>query len=153
MKKFIVLAGFVLFGTSAAIAQAQMATQENPNAPEIVFDSETIDYGTIVQGADGNRVFKFKNAGKEPLILTNVKASCGCTTPNWTRTPIAPGQAGEIAVHYDTNRMGQFTKTITVQSNAKSATKVITIKGKVDPKPADNTSPVMQSAPASKVAK
>jgi len=154
MKKFLVIAGFALFATTATFAQ-EIATQEvvNPNAPEIVFENETIDFGTIAQGADGNRVFKFKNTGKEPLILTNVRASCGCTTPNWTRSPIAPGQTGEIAVHYDTNRMGQFTKTITVQSNAKSSTKVITIKGKVDPKPEDNTSPVMQQAPASKVAK
>ena len=117
------------------------------------FENEVVDYGTIAQGADGNRVFKFKNTGKEPLIITNVKASCGCTTPNYTRNPVAPGEKGEIAVHYDTNRMGQFHKTITVQSNGKSATKVITIKGNVEPKPEAQTTPVKETQSGSKIAK
>jgi hypothetical protein len=153
MKKFLVLAGIVLIGSASVFAQNEAPQNTNPNAPEIVFESEVVDYGTIQQGADGNRVFVFKNTGKEPLILTNVKASCGCTTPNYTRTPIAPGEKGEIAVHYDTNRMGQFHKTITVQSNAKSSTKVITIKGKVDPKEEAPTTPVKQTEGTSKVSK
>lgn len=153
MKKFLVLAGFVMFGASTVFAQGEVAATVNPNAPEITFENEVVDYGTIAQGADGNRVFKFKNTGKEPLIITNVKASCGCTTPSYTRNPVAPGEKGEIAVHYDTNRMGQFHKTVTVQSNAKSATKVITIKGNVEPKPETVTTPVKETQGGSKISK
>ncbi len=154
MKRVFLIAGLVFLGMTAVYAQAEVEQPQpvNPNAPEISFDQDVMDYGTIVQGAEGNRTFKFKNTGKEPLILTNVKASCGCTTPTWTRNPIAPGEKGEIVVHYDTNRMGQFHKTITVQSNAKTATKVLTIKGNINPKETEVTTPVKEEAP-SKVSK
>lgn len=154
MKKVMLIVGLAFLGMTSVYAQGEVEQPEvvNPNAPEITFDQELVDYGTLAQGADGNRTFVFKNTGKEPLILTNVKASCGCTTPKWTRNPIAPGEKGEIVVHYDTNRMGQFHKTITVQSNAKSSTKTLTIKGKIDPKEAELTTPVKEEAP-SKVSK
>ncbi len=96
------------------------------------FETETLDYGTIENGSDGNRVFKFKNSGTEPLIISNAKGSCGCTTPEWPKEPIAPGASAEIKVHYDTKRTGNFTKTVTLTSNATEATKVLTIKGVVN---------------------
>ena len=98
------------------------------------------DYGTITKGADGDCVFKFKNEGKAPLILSNVKASCGCTTPMWTKEPVMPGASGEIKVHYDTNRIGAFSKTITVSSNAENATIMLRILGTVNA-PAEVTPP------------
>ncbi len=102
----------------------------NVNAQEIKFEKETIDYGTIVKGSDGNRVFKFTNTGDAPLKITRTTASCGCTTPKKPTEAIQPGQTGEITVHYDTNRLGNFSKTITVYSNAKTnATKRVMIKG------------------------
>jgi hypothetical protein len=104
----------------------------SPNAPEITFEAETIDYGTIKQGDEGTRIFKFKNTGKDPLVISNAKASCGCTVPAWSKEPIMKGETGELKVHYDTKRVGAFTKTITVESNAKSNPKVITIKGTVE---------------------
>ena len=64
---------------------------------KIEFESDTIDYGTIEKGADGMRVFKFKNTGDAPLIITKVKSSCGCTVPKKTEEPIMPGMTGEIA--------------------------------------------------------
>ena len=142
MKKVMLIVGLVFLGTTASYAQAEVEQAVNPNAPEISFEQEVMDYGTLPQGADGNRTFVFRNTGKEPLILTNVKASCGCTTPKWTRNPVAPGEKGEIVVHYDTNRMGQFHKTITVQSNGKTSTKTLTIKGKIEPKETEVTTPV-----------
>ena len=149
MKKFIASLLVVFMGTSMAFAQE--VAEENPNAPIINFEQKTIDYGTIEKGADGNKVFTFTNSGKEPLILKSVRASCGCTTPNWTREPISPGESGSIKVHYDTNRMNNFTKTITVESNAGNGRQTLIIKGKVVAKPEEPTTPTKESG--SKVSK
>src|SRR3954468_20364636 len=106
--------------------------QDNPNAPEITFENELHDYGTIKQGADGSCEFKFKNTGKDPLVISNARGSCGCTVPTWPKEPVMKGQTGIIKVHYDTKRVGAFTKTVTITSNAKTDTKVLTIKGLVE---------------------
>ena len=117
----------------------------NPNAPEIKFESDVIDYGTLDYNGDGLREFIFTNTGKEPLIITRAKGSCGCTVPTWPKEPIMPGAKGKIKVKYATNRPGKFTKTVTISSNAKTASKRLTIKGTVKPKPVvatDETMPV-----------
>lgn len=138
MKKFAITLGLALFGLFTANAQ-------NENAAQIEFESTVIDYGTIPHKSDGNRVFKFTNTGKEPLIITSAQGSCGCTVPTWPREPIAPGESGEIKVHYDTKRQGGFTKTVTVNSNAATPKVVLRIKGTVEPKtpvtPANTQSP------------
>lgn len=106
--------------------------------PVISFEKTTHDFGKINE-ADGRvtTVFEFKNEGMEPLILTNVKASCGCTTPKYTREPIEPGNTGQITVTYNPNgRPGRFQKTVTVTSNATEPTLRLYIKGEVIPKPA-----------------
>ena len=88
---------------------------------KIEFKAYTIDYGTINKGADGIRTFEFTNTGDEPLIVSNVKSSCGCTIPKNQKKPILPGENGEIEVKYDTNRVNPIRKTITVTSNAINA--------------------------------
>ncbi|KAA5824124.1 DUF1573 domain-containing protein [Algibacter amylolyticus] len=98
---------------------------------KIEFKAETIDYGTIEKGADGVRVFEFTNTGNEPLIISNVKSSCGCTVPSKPDGPIMPGKTGEIKVKYDTNRVNPIRKTITVMSNADTPTVALKIKGLV----------------------
>jgi hypothetical protein len=105
----------------------------NPNAPEIVFEKDQHDFGNIKHGGNGVYEFKFKNTGKEPLIISNAAGSCGCTVPTWPKEPIKKGETGIIKVSYDTKRVGGFTKTVTLTSNAKTATKVLTIKGVVEP--------------------
>ena len=103
----------------------------------MVFENETIDYGTIAHNADGNRQFVFVNNGTKPLIITNTQGSCGCTVPTTPKEPIAPGAKGVIGVKYATDRVGAFTKTVTVTSNAEGQpTKTLTIKGTVLPDPA-----------------
>jgi len=98
----------------------------------MIFDTETIDYGTIAHNADGKREFVFTNNGNKPLIITNTTGSCGCTVPSSPKEPIAPGAKGVIGVKYATDRVGAFTKTVTVTSNAEGQpTKVLTIKGNV----------------------
>ncbi|HHZ63961.1 MAG TPA: DUF1573 domain-containing protein, partial [Flavobacteriales bacterium] len=75
----------------------------NPNAPEIVFESDVMDYGTVDYNGDGVREFIFTNTGKEPLIISRAKGSCGCTVPTWPKEPIMPGAKGKIKVKYATN--------------------------------------------------
>nr|WP_298931199.1 DUF1573 domain-containing protein [uncultured Allomuricauda sp.] len=98
---------------------------------KIEFKSETVDYGEIAKGSDGVRVFEFTNTGSIPLVISNVKSSCGCTIPKKPEEPILPGKTGQIQVKYDTKRVGPIRKAITVTSNADTPTKVLKIKGNV----------------------
>ncbi|MEM8508921.1 MAG: DUF1573 domain-containing protein [Bacteroidota bacterium] len=122
MKRGIFLLFIGLF-TLTATAQDKSA--------KIEFKSETIDYGEIAKGSDGVRVFEFTNTGQVPLVISDVKSSCGCTIPKKPEAPIMPGKTGEIQVKYDTNRVGPIRKAITVTSNADTPTKVLKIKGTV----------------------
>ncbi len=128
---------FVLL-LNGLLIQAQTSTpSENfdANAPAFKFVEEVIDYGKIEQNADGNREFVFTNTGGSPLIITNVKGSCGCTVPTKPEEPVMPGEKGTIKVKYATNRIGRFSKTVTITSNASEPKKVVRIKGEVlDPK-------------------
>lgn len=119
--------------------------------PGMKFESETIDYGTIPHNGEPNREFVFINNGTEPLIITNTQGSCGCTVPTKPEKAIAPGEKGVIGVHYATDRVGTFTKNVTVTSNAAGMpSKVLTIKGTVLPDPAPAT-PAPAPAPAAPV--
>ncbi|MEY4012268.1 MAG: hypothetical protein RIT22_1392 [Bacteroidota bacterium] len=135
MKKIFVLALLVL-GTIATNAQ-ETSKKSKPSAAKVtgagmVFVTETIDYGTIAHNSDGRREFVFTNNGTSPLVITNTQGSCGCTVPTSPKEPIAPGAKGVIGVKYATDRVGPFTKTVTVSSNAAGQpTKVLTIKGNV----------------------
>jgi hypothetical protein len=132
MKKLTLI--FTMFLFVAFAANAQTSISKKSDGPEITFQSLEHDYGTITQGANGDCVFKFKNTGNEPLILSDVRKSCGCTTPTWSKEPILPGQSGVINVGYNTNNIGTFSKTITVISNATNSSLVLTIKGTVNAK-------------------
>jgi hypothetical protein len=137
MKKILFTLFVAQFAILGAFAQetTQPAVPENPNAPVITFNATTIDYGTIEYNADGLRAFEFKNEGKEPLIISNCKGSCGCTVPTWPKEPIMPGASAKIEVKYATNRVGQFNKTVTVTSNAKVPNVTLIVKGNVLPAP------------------
>lgn len=118
-------------------ATVAAATPITVQGAGIVFVEQTHDFGKI-QEANGaaTTVFEFTNNGSEPLILSEVRASCGCTTPDWTKEPIASGAKGYVKATYNAKgRPGQFTKSITVKSNAAgdNGTIVLTIKGEVIP--------------------
>ncbi len=102
------------------------SNQDTKDIPEIYFKKTTHDFGTIEYGSDGTCEFTFKNTGNEPLLLTKVKASCGCTTPKWSKKPIKKGKTGTITVKYNTKILRGFTKSIRVYSNAK--TNLVTLK-------------------------
>ncbi len=141
MKKlFSILA--MVFGLSLGLnAQESTIPNPDPNAPDIKFENETLDYGVIEYDANGIREFKFTNVGKTPLTITSVTGECGCTATTidgkkgWPEEPIMPGKSGVIKVKYDTKREGRFEKNVTVASNAKFATKKIRIKGEIKAKP------------------
>tara|TARA_B100000965_G_C19336936_1_gene645636 strand:+ start:335 stop:715 length:381 start_codon:yes stop_codon:yes gene_type:complete len=102
------------------------------SSPMISFNTDTIDYGDITKGSNGVRTFTFENTGDAPLEIQGVRSSCGCTIPKKPEAPIAPGEKGEITVSYDTNRVGVFRKTITVNTNVSSAAIIaLKIKGNV----------------------
>lgn len=131
MKNVILLV--VLFITSTLFAQGPNANGIKLDSAKgiLTFEQETVDYGTIEQNSDGKREFTFTNTGNAPIIITKVKASCGCTVPTKPQEPIMPGKSATIGVKYDTKRLGNFSKTITVTSNATEPVKKIRIKGNI----------------------
>ncbi len=142
MKKIVLLALLTVFGVTTSNAQAKKSTKKEAapakvETPKVegagmLFENETIDYGTLPHNADGKREFVFVNNGNKPLIITNATGSCGCTVPTFPKEPIAPGAKAIIGVKYATDRVGAFTKTVTVTSNAEGqASKVLTIKGTI----------------------
>jgi hypothetical protein len=149
MKKILVI-GLVLLtaaftsckdNASAKINASNLETAKERDArlslgsPIIEFDQTEYDFGTIVEGEKVQGVFNVKNVGKVDLIITNVKPSCGCTTPDWTKEAIAPGASGVIKFEFNSaNRVGKQNKSITVKSNAEKITQIIRIKGNVTAK-------------------
>ena len=119
--------------------------QEEKSNSTIDFVSKVVDYGIIEHNADGARKFVFTNNGTEDLLIKNAKGSCGCTVPTWPREAIAPGATAEIGVKYATNRVGKFTKTITLTTNASKKPVILTVKGEVNPAPKEETAPVRKT--------
>lgn len=113
------------------ILSASLFAQEKTEKGVFKFEKETFDYGQIEKGSNGERFFVFTNNGDSPIIISKVKASCGCTVPSKPNGPVLPGESGKIGIKYDTKRLGGFSKTITITSNASEPTKVIRIKGNV----------------------
>ncbi len=150
MKKIIITAFIAISAVFASNAQAPApAPAPNPNQADITFDKEVNDFGIIPQGVPASYTFYFKNTGKESLIITNASASCGCTTPDWTKEPIKPGAKGFVKATYNASNVGPFTKTVTVQSNAKRGPVTLTIKGevKVPTEAVPPASPAVQQKP------
>lgn len=126
MKKvFFTLVSVLMFAT-ASYAQGVLK-----------FNKETHDFGKLTEGPLATYNFEVTNTGTAPVVITSAQASCGCTTPEWSKDPIMPGGKSVIKVGYNTSgRPGPFNKTITVMSNAENATTILTIKGDVTAKPA-----------------
>lgn len=109
------------------------------SAQEFKFEEETINYGKITQGSEGTRTFEFTNIGDAPLVIKEIKSTCGCAVPKKPEKPIMPGKKGQIQVSYDTNRPGSFSKAVTIYSNAKNKRTMIKIKGFVSKLKKDKT--------------
>lgn len=146
MKKALFLLAFTGF---TFWANAQVVTNPNAETPApanskaaIKFETTSHSFGTVTEGMIATYEFKFTNTGTEPLTLSNVHASCGCTTPKWPREAIAPGQSSVIIAEYNSQgRPGTFNKNIFVKSNGGEAT--LTISGNVMKEPETPISPII----------
>lgn len=130
MKRLIVP---FLFALLVTVAGTQWAAAQDNKSAKIEAKVSSHDFGTIKE-SDGNVscVFTVKNTGDAPLVITRVISSCGCTTPEFTKEPIAPGKTGDIKVIYNpVGRVYPFVKTVSVYSNGKQGPLVLTIKGEV----------------------
>lgn len=149
MKRIFSVFALALGVCGAAFGQTQPAAPvDKANAPvfqdiaqpttpsQIKFDATEVDYGTIQQGSEPLRKFYFTNVSDAPLTISNARGSCGCTVPEWPREAVQPGEKGEIAVRYDTNRVGPFTKTVTITTSG-GENVMLKISGKVEAKPAE----------------
>ena len=136
----------VFFILTVGLSQEQVII--NYNAPEIKFEAEVIDLGTFMQYDDPSSQceFIFTNTGKEPLIISKAKGSCGCTVPEWPKEPIMSGETGLIKVNYDEKRTGSFNKSITITSNAKNSPQIIKIKGKIIAVDKDKGAPIKKQS-------
>jgi hypothetical protein len=129
MKRIALLITIIFALT--AVNNGNIIVQNDKPFAKIQFDTTVHDYGKIKKGSNGDCVFKYKNVGNDVLFITRVAKSCGCTTPEYSREPLMPGQTAEIKVGYDTNILGKFNKKITVFSNAVNNSVILTIKGEV----------------------
>lgn len=140
MKKLSIAILFLLLVASSAFAQDK---KDEAAKPIISFERLTHDFGKVYDGRSVSYEFVFVNSGKTPLILSNVQPSCGCTTPEWPREPIMPGQKGKIKAIYTAGTFrGAFNKSINVSSNASQSPIQLIIKGVSEDTPKEPTSPV-----------
>lgn len=127
MKKLF----FLLIVVAGVATQAFSQTAPSTDLAVATFDNQNFDFGKIKQGTPVTHEFKFTNTGKVPMIITNVQASCGCTTPDWSKEPIAPGQKGFIKATYNAASVGAFNKAVTVTANIPNGSVQLFIKGEV----------------------
>ncbi len=100
--------------------------------PVLEFESDFHDFGRVIQGEKVSFGFKFTNTGKSDLIISNVSSSCGCTVPDFPKTPVKPGESHKIDVKFDSEgRRGYQNKTVTINSNTQPSTQVIRIKAEI----------------------
>ena len=143
MKKIVLTLSLILMVAGIVAAQEvqkaaekaekkEMSDASAVSGPKMTFETMVMDYGEIAKGSDPLRKFEFTNDGTEPLVIKSAKGSCGCTVPDYPKEPILPGATGAIDVRYDTQRIGQFTKTVTLTTNIDDQKIVLTIKGKVN---------------------
>jgi uncharacterized protein (DUF58 family) len=134
MKKLFFLFAFVF---AATFANAQGV---------IKFKNESHDFGKIEEGVQATYTFEFTNTGTAPVVISNASASCGCTTPDWTKDPVMPGKTGKVTASFNSQgRPGNFSKTVTVVSNSETPQIVLSIKGEVNQKGAEKSA---EAAPA-----
>ena len=128
MKNLILIGAFILTGFAT---QAQ-STQAMATADIIAVNKAEHNFGTIEQGTPVTTEFVVTNKSKTPLIITEVRTSCGCTTPDYTKTPIAPGKTGIVKASYNAATIGDFNKSVTLVTN--QGEKMLFIKGSVTAK-------------------
>ncbi len=130
IKRLLIIAlsfGFV----HTTSAQKINETKDDATSQNIVFNKTVHDFGKLIQGPPAGCEFKFYNKGKSPVVLSDVTASCGCTVPSWSKTPVMPGDSGTIQVIYSTEETGTIDKVISVYSNATKMPVTLKLQGRV----------------------
>ncbi|SFA87713.1 Protein of unknown function [Flavobacterium swingsii] len=103
--------------------------------PKIEIENSDFDFGDITQGDKVSHVFKFKNTGKSDLVILDAHASCGCTVPEWTKTPIKSGESGEVNIIFNSEgKIGKQEKTVTLRTNTEAGSEIIHFKTNINPK-------------------
>ena len=151
MKKALVLA--LALSLAGFASQAQTAAVKPANAtdkvagPQIQFETDKFDFGTIKQGDIVDHTFKFKNVGTQPLVISNIGVSCGCTTPDWTKEPVMPGKTGTVTAKFNSaGKMGMQNKVLTIESNAAAGNAMVSLVGTVADATTASVAPAAKSS-------
>lgn len=124
-----------LFAWLLVVPLTTVTAQDNREGARLTFNDEIHDFGDIVQGEQVSHIFKFRNAGNQQLVISNVLTTCGCTVPEWPKEPVAPGETGQLEVKFDSKgKSGKQNKVITIISNALNPQTRITIRANILPK-------------------
>ncbi len=131
MKKLVLFAALVMITTAGFSQTATGTSAPKADVAVAVFETQNYDFGKIKQGVPATHEFTFTNKSKVTMVITNVQASCGCTTPDWTKDPIPPGGTGFVKATYNAAGIGAFDKSVTVMANVESGVTVLRIHGEV----------------------
>jgi Protein of unknown function (DUF1573) len=132
---FLILFSFGIVNAQSVIPICAYPSVPAPPLTTIVWDTTTWDYGILEQGPTDEHTFIFTNTGQNPLIIENVKPSCGCTTADWVKEPVKPGEIGWVKTAFNTSQPGHFVKTFTFSANIEKKVQVLIIKGEVLARP------------------
>jgi len=128
---------------TVSLSESTASSENAAGAPAFEFAETTHDFGTINEGEVVEHTFQFTNTGEAPLVIQNTSASCGCTTPSYSRDPVAPGETGEVQVKFNSqSRPGVQNKTITITANTNPSVTRLYIKTNVTPKGEEVAGPV-----------
>lgn len=155
MKKLFLLSAIALVSfTSCKEKAAEKINQENVEKaaerdaqaivfPAVTFDKTTHDFGEIMNGTPVETVFTYTNTGKSPLVVTDIKSTCGCTVPQgWSREPLAPGASSQFTVKFNGKGANKVSKTITLTTNTEKGREQVRISAFIKPDP--NAAPVVK---------
>ena len=132
MKKVLLLALSLTAAGFTAQAQTTKPAAAKTAGPAITFEESKYDFGSVAQGGMVDHTFKFKNTGNQPLIISNIGVSCGCTVPEYSKAPVMPGKTGALSAHFNsTGKMGMQNKVLTIESNAAAGPATVSLVGDV----------------------
>ncbi|AXT20634.1 DUF1573 domain-containing protein [Flavobacteriaceae bacterium AU392] len=121
---------------SANVTQAAARDAVSVDYPVITFDKTEHDFGAITNGTPVQTVFSYTNTGKSHLVISDIKATCGCTVPsNWSREPLAPGETAQFTVNFNGKGANKVSKTITLTANTQRGTETVKISAFISPEP------------------
>ncbi len=131
MKKYLFLLGITMFYAVTSIAQnVELASNKNSKAV-FAWENQAVDLGQIPQGIPAEASFTFTNNGTTPIVISDVKPSCGCTATEWPKEPVMPGKSAVIKAKYNATKAGNFNKTVKVTANTAQSITTLTLRGEV----------------------